>query len=175
MTLLLILRGGAYHRVADPSWERPLDGGYSMERGGRWNPPNRFPVVYLNASIETARANVALRFEGRPFAPEDLDPNEAPVLVETQLENARFVDVVTDGGCTAAGLPTTYPLDDSGQLIPWTRCQPLGQRAWDEEHPGLVCRSAAGSASDGAEELAWFERAERLIVTTVTPFEDWFW
>lgn len=174
MSLRTIRRGGEYHRVADPAWEDPLDGRYAQRAGGRWNPPGSFPVVYLNADVATARANVALRFRGRPFSPEDLDPAAAPVLVSTRVAEDRFVDVVTPEGCAAAGLPRTYP-DENGALVPHARCQPVGRRAWDEGHPGIACRSAARAAGDRAEELAWFERDTRLTPGAVRPFDDWFW
>lgn len=174
MTFRLVRRGGEYFRVADPSWDSPLDGSHALRAGGRWNPPNSFPVVYLNADVSTARANVALRFEGRPFSPEDLDPGEAPVLVSTQVGANDFVDIVTDRGCLAAGLPATYPRE-RGRRIPHSRCQPVGQRAWDEGHPGIACRSAARSAPGGSEELAWFQRERLLAATAVSPFESWFW
>ncbi len=32
-------------RIADPAWENPLDPGFAGRRGGRWNPPDSFPVV----------------------------------------------------------------------------------------------------------------------------------
>ena len=51
-----IARGGAYVRVADPSWRNPLDGGYSQRVGGRWNARGAFPVVYLCRSVSVARA-----------------------------------------------------------------------------------------------------------------------
>jgi RES domain-containing protein len=128
LTIQLIRRGGRYFRVADPGWDNPLDGSYALRSGGRWNPPGSFPVVYLNATVDTARANVALRFEGRSYSPEDLDPEEAPTLVTTQVGPDDFVDVVTDEGCLAAGLPRTYPREN-GTTIPHSRCQPIGQRA----------------------------------------------
>ena len=174
MTLRVVRRGGEYVRVADPAWDDPLDGSHAMRTGGRWNPPNSFPIVYLNAGVAAARANVALRFEGRPFSPEDLDPAEAPVLVSTQVGAEEYVDIVTNAGCLAAGLPATYPRERE-RTIPHSRCQPIGQRAWDEGRPGIACRSAARNASDGGEELAWFQRGERLAPTAVIPFESWFW
>lgn len=174
MTFRTVRRGGEYHRVADPAWKRPLDGRYAMEAGGRWNPPGSFPAVYLNADVATARANVARRLEGRPFAPEDLDPAEAPVLVSTRVKPGAFVDIVTDEGCVAAGLPATYPLQRR-RTVPHSRCQPVGQRAWDEGHPGIACRSAVRHAAPGAEELVWFERGRPLSPTRVRRFDDWFW
>lgn len=174
MTFAAVRRGGAYLRVADPSWKDPLDGSYSVRQGGRWNAPGTFGVVYLNRTIEVARANVRRLFAGQPYGPEDLDPREAPVLVDTTVPKADFVDVLSDAGCRAAGLPATYPLED-GEPIPHRRCQPIGQRAWDEGWPGIACRSAAAGCDRDDEELAWFEREESLVAATTRAFDDWFW
>ena len=35
-------------RIADPAWSNPLDPDFAWRRGGRWNPPDSFPVLYLN-------------------------------------------------------------------------------------------------------------------------------
>src|SRR5947199_199474 len=56
-------RRGAYVRVADPGWRDPLDGRHARARGGRWNPPESFPVVYLCATLGVARANVIRKLE----------------------------------------------------------------------------------------------------------------
>lgn len=174
MTLRGVRRGGDYLRVANPSWEDPLDGAYARDAGGRWNAPESFPVVYLNRAIEVARANVRRLFAGQPYGPEDLDPREAPVLVETLVAEDDYVDVVSDAGCRAAGLPASYPWED-GEPIPHDRCQPIGRRAWDEGWPGIACRSAAPGCDHGDEELAWFQRETELPVSAVRAFDDWFW
>ena len=103
MTPLLVRRGGVYVRVADPYWDDPLSGDFAMVRGGRWNAPGAFPVVYLNADEGVARANLLQRFAGLPYGPEDLEPSAAPVLVSTIVPEDDFVDVVTDAGCAAVG------------------------------------------------------------------------
>jgi len=112
-----IRRGGAYLRVADPGWRDPLDGGYAGARGGRWNPPESFPVVYLCASVAVARAVVLGKLEAQPFGPEDLAPATAPVLVAASVTEDRYVDVVTARGCASAGLPETYPRDRAGRRL----------------------------------------------------------
>lgn len=86
-----------------------------------------------------------------------LSPDEAPVLVETSVDEAPYVDIVTERGCVAAGLPRTYPLDAAGREIGRRRCQPIGQAAWQAGEPGIACRSAARSDGTG-EERALFRR-----------------
>lgn len=160
--------------MADPGWKNPLDGRFARDHGGRWNPPGSFPVVYLNASVEVARANVFQKLEGQPFGPEDLEPEEGPVLVITEVPEGRYVNVVTDTGCRAAGLPTTYPRDGD-RSVGWDRCQPVGQRAWDQGVPGIACRTAVPGMGPEDEELAWFERGLGLRRLGVRSFEEWFW
>lgn len=174
MSFLHVNRGGAYFRVADPDWQNPLDGRYAQERGARWNPPGSFPVVYLCASLRVARANVLKKFEGQPYGPEDLEPAGAPVLAETDVPRDAFVDIVTDDGCAAAGLPRSYPIVD-GATIGWAQCQPIGLRAWETGETGIACRSAAPGMERTDEELAWFEHETRLTVSSRRSFEKWFW
>ena len=166
-----IRRGGPYLRVADPGWDEPLDGSFAAGRGGRWNPPESFPVVYLCRSIEVARANVYRKLAGQPYGPEDLRPGNGPVLVPTSVPEARYLNVVTDAGCRDAGLPRTYPLDSRRRIVPWRRCQPIGLRAQEAGLPGVAARSAATA---GGEELAYFGR-RKLRRGAVRGFEDWFW
>jgi hypothetical protein len=171
-----VRRGARLVRVADPSWRRPLDPTFAAERGGRWNPPGSFPVVYLCATREVARANVLDRFAGLPYGVLDLHPDRRPVLIETDLPERRFVDVVTDAGCGATGLPRSYPLDGRGRRIAWTRTQPIGTAAWDQGESGIACRSAAMPRDARGEELAWFVRArdDRLRVAARHAFDRWF-
>jgi len=174
VTPLLVTRGGVYVRVADPDWNDPLSGEYARARGGRWNAPGSFPVVYLNADERVARVNVLHRFEGLPYGPEDLDAVTAPVLVSTIVPEDEFVDVVSDAGCVAAGLPATYPTGDDGGAVPHEVCRPVGQAAWDAGLAGIACRSAAPAAPPSGEELARFGRGEPLTPLDVRRFSDWF-
>lgn len=171
-----VARGGAYLRVADPSWRSPLDGRFAAERGARWNPPDSFPVVYLCSSIEIARANVLRRFDGLPYSALDLLPERRPILVDTDVGDHRAVDVVTDAGCRAAGLPTTYPREADGTEVGWERCRSVGRIAWQQGEPSIACRSAAARPDDEGEELAWFVHgpADRLRVRGRRPFDEWF-
>jgi hypothetical protein len=166
-----IRRGGPYFRVADPDWDDPLDGRYAAQRGGRWNPPESFPVVYLCRSVEVARANVYRRLRGQPYGPEDLLPGAGPVLVRARVPEDRYLNVITDAGCSDVGLPTTYPLDSRRRIVPHSRCQRIGLRAWEAGLPGIAARSAAVRTG---EELGYFGR-RKLRRGAVRLFEDWFW
>ena len=169
-----VRRGGRYVRVADPGWDDPLDGTYAGGRGGRWNPPGSFPVVYLNATETVARANVDKQFATLPYGPQDLNPAEGPLLVETEVPTTDYVDLVTDAGCAALRLAATYPYDAVGTITTWAVCQPIGQRAWTDGERGIACRSAALPRGTRGEELAYFPRGDRLPSTRVRAFAEWY-
>jgi len=168
-----VRRGGAYLRVADPSWRDPLSGEYARSRGGRWNAPEAFSVVYLNASLGVARALVRSQLEERGIRPEDVLPEAGPLLVHTTVPDNAYVNAVTDAGLRALHLPATYPLDDRGRVIPHGVCQPIGRLAWDAGEQGIACRSATKGAPTTGEELAYFSR-QRLHVERIEQFADWF-
>jgi len=168
-----VRRGGRHFRVADPSWEDPLSGAWSRVRGGRWNAPGAFDVVYLNATVTVARAQVVKSLAPLAIGPEDLDPATAPVLVETEVPTEAYVDAVTDAGLRSLGLPVGYPLDAGGAPVPHADCQPIGVAAQRVGDPGIAARSAAEFPSPG-EELAYFGTA-RLSVRERRTFTEWFW
>jgi hypothetical protein len=166
---------GRFNRVADPSWADPLDPSYARRLGGRWNPPDSFGVVNLNADLPTARANVTRLFVGYPYGPEDLDPDRAPELVEVDLPSERYVDALSAPGLRAVGLPATYPLAADGSVVPHATCQPIGARLYDEGELGVAARSAAPDAGRG-REVAWFAQPGRrpLVAVARTPFAAWY-
>jgi len=166
-----VSRSGTYLRIAERSWRDPLSPAYSRERGGRWNPPDSFGVLYLNGTIELARAQVRRKLEPRGIHPEDLDPAAGPVLVQTEVPKKRFVDAVSEAGLTSLGLPASYPLFESGQEMPHSSCQPIGVKAWNADEPGIACRSAA---DPDLEELALFDRGSELKPVNTERFEDWY-
>jgi hypothetical protein len=172
---LTVRRGGVYNRLAEPDWVDPLDTSYSKDRGGRWNAPGSFGVLYLNPDERMARVQVALRLAGRPYGIEDLDPAEQHDLVTVRVSRAVRLDCVTDEGLAAVGLPTTYPLDSGGRLVGHDVCQLVGQQAYDAGRTGIACRSAAAGTESDDEELAVFDtHAATVELTGRQPFADWF-
>lgn len=160
--------------MADPSWPRPLDGRYAAARGGSWNAPGSFPVVYLFGSVALARSFVLAKHDGAPYSVLDMQEDARPILIETDVETVRFVDIVTDRGCAAARLPTTYPRDENGDEVGWERCRPIGHAAWGQGEPGIARRSATARPGDVGEELAWFQRSSRLTAAGRRRFDEWF-
>ena len=163
--------GGLHLRVADPDWPDPLDPSFAaVASGGRWNPQG-LPCLYLNGDEATARANVAQRFVGLPYGPEDLDPATAPLLLGVEVPGGDAADAYTGDGLVALGLPTTYPNDADGDLISHSVCQPLGQAVFDAGLDGVDCRSAAVG---GVRELAWFPRDSKAKEATRRAFDEWW-
>ena len=171
MNMLTAPIGGLYFRIADPDWADPLDASFAAAASGqRWNPPG-LACLYLNHDVTTARANMMKRFSGLPYGPEDLDPATAPLLLGVAVPPGEATDVSSDAGLAAAGLPTTYPYDSAGRLIPHTECQPVGRAAHDLGLDGVDCRSAA--APDG-RELAWFPRDTPAAEASRLAFDHWW-
>ena len=164
-----------WFRVADEKWDDPLDPSFAQRYGGRWNPPGSFPSLYLNEDIATARGQIYRMLEGSPVHPEDLDPPY--VLVTVTLPSRQVVaDAVTDVGLEAVGLPSTYPIDTNGSVIPHSTCQPIGAEAKDQNLRGVHARSATTPTGTG-RELAWFPARPASRATPSgdpIPFTTWW-
>jgi hypothetical protein len=83
----------------------------------------------------------------------------------------RYLNAITEAGLRDLGLPKTYPLDSRRRIVPHSRCQRIGLRAWEAGLPGIAARSAAVRTG---EELGYFGR-RKLRRGAVRLFEDWFW
>ncbi|MEN8238433.1 MAG: RES family NAD+ phosphorylase [Actinomycetota bacterium] len=165
-----------WYRVADEKWDDPLDPSFAQKHGGRWNPPNSYPTLYLNEDVETARAQIYHMLEGSPVRPEDLDPPY--VLITATLPSRQVVaDAVTDVGLRALGLSETYPVDVNGEVVPRSTCQPIGRVVKDQGLRGVHALSAATYDGTG-RELAWFPARTASKATPIDepiPFRTWWY
>ena len=142
-------------RVCRPDWADPFDPGFAERSGGRWNPPDSWPTLYLSRNLATARAQVERLLEGSGVYPDDLT-DDAFQLVATRLPRGQdAADVVTEAGVNAAGLPATYPDDGTGERVAHRACWPVAHAAHDAGLDGVECRSAATRLGTG-RELAWW-------------------
>lgn len=145
--------------------------------GGRWNPPNSHPTLYLNEDRVTARLNLRAFISQWPYEPEELRNDTGPVLVGVRLPTRQTVcDIHSQLGVVRAGLHPNYPLDANGRPVPHRVCQPIGVQVWAAGLRGIRTRSAQGP--DGAgRELAWFPARARSVAqrTCAFAFEDWYW
>jgi RES domain-containing protein len=171
--------GGTYSRVADPDWDDPLDTDFSVATGGRWNAPGTFPVLYLNETLGAARANVFMRLAEQRrlgITLDMLDPLGLPVLVDVIVSPGTAVDLTSDDGLAAVGLPMSYPLDTAGERVDHARCRRVGAAAHEAQHQGIRARCAAPGAVRIDIELAWFRDKGGSAELTGKPrsFRDWF-
>lgn len=172
-----LVDGHEWWRIADPDWNDPLDPTFARARGGRWNPPDGWNTLYVNEDVVTARLNLKLFTDAWPYQPEDLRPEQAPVLIGLTLPPHQTVaDVHSPAGLAVAGLPATYPLDSRGQIVPHQPCQRFGTTAHAAGLRGVRCRSATLPLGEG-RELAWFPAttSTRATLTERRPFADWYW
>jgi hypothetical protein len=162
-------------RVADTAWRDPLDPSHAARVGGRWNPPDSFPTLYLNADLATARAQIGRLLAGQPVRPEDLDDPPWMLVAATLPARQRAADAVTDEGLRALGLPTSYPLDTAGRPVSRAPCQAIGAALHARQLDGVFARSAATPDGSG-RELAWFPRgrARARRAGKPVPFARWW-
>ena len=164
-------------RIAEPTWNNPLNPDFAKVQGGRWNPPNSFRTLYLNGDKITARCNLKAFIAPKPYEPEDLRDDTGPVLIGCRLPRNQVVcDVHTADGVRAAGLPDTYPFDVDGESIPHKNCQEIGMQVKSEGRRGVHARSAQSSNFENLE-LAWFPALSRSAARPVEKlsFAEWYW
>ena len=164
-------------RIADPDWADPLDPAFAQHHGGRWNPPDSFPTLYLNEDVVTARMNLRAFIAKWPYEPEDLRDDTGPILVACRLPRRQVTcDAHSPDGLRSAGLPNTYPLDAEGVPVPHTCCQSIGTEAKEAGLRGV--RAGSARSPDGAgRELAWFPATARSMARRVQTlrYVAWFW
>lgn len=167
--------GHRWLRVADPSWEDPLDPVFAEVFGGRWNPPGSFPTLYLNEDLRTARAQVTALLRDSPVAPDDLDAG-FDLVVATLPRSQDAADAIGAEGLQALGLPQTYPKYRNGRPVRHDVCQPIGQTVRDSGLRGVHARSAATDDGSG-RELAWFPAREssRAKLEERIPYREWWY
>jgi RES domain-containing protein len=151
-----IRRHGTYYRVCKPEWADCSDTSYAKRFGGRWTPPEEFGALYLCATIEIAAAVARAHHAGRAIGVFSLRPSRRPQLQSFTVTEGQFVDVVTNEGVAAAGLPSTYPYGADHKA-----CWAVARQAYAAGERGIACRSAAECGPDFwlGEELAVFDNA----------------
>ena len=160
-------------RITRPEYLDPFDTTFARRVGGRWNPPDSWPTLYLNADMATVHAQVRHMFVGRGVDPDDLDDGAPMHLAAATLpRRQRVADVVSDEGVVAAGFAPSYPLDSAGDLVGHDVTQPVGEVVHERGLRGVWSRSAALVG----EELAWFP-ARRAVAhpywNRPRPFGSW--
>lgn len=173
---LVVPDGRLFLRVAEPEWADPLDPNYAAAAGGRWNPPDSFPTLYLNGDVATARMQVQRLVEGTPFTMDDLDDDAYVLVAATLPRNQTCADAASATGLRRLGLPASYPVDETGEPVGHGRCQSVGTEVRVRGLRGVWCISAA--TRDGAgREFAWFPATSRsrgvLVWKEALPLGRW--
>ncbi|MEX2527274.1 MAG: RES domain-containing protein [Gemmatimonadota bacterium] len=163
-------------RVADPLWTDPLDPSFAAATGGRWNPPDSFPVLYLNADVGTARMQIDRMAVDQPFTADDLDDDAYLLVAATRPRSQSCADAVSRAGLESLGLPPSYPLSAGGEMVERALCQSIGAEIHEVGSRGVWCISAASPVRSG-RELAWFPASARSrarpLWTEGKPFGLW--
>lgn len=152
--------GRNWLRVADPLWTDALDPSFAAATGGRWNPPGSFPVLYLNGDVGTARMQIDRMVQDQPFTADDLDDDAFLLIAVTLPRGQKCADAVSREGLESLGLPPSYPLGSSGDVVEHGVCQSIGADLHEGGLRGVWCISAAASVPVG-RELAWFPASAR--------------
>lgn len=168
-----VLRSGTYYRVVAPDWVNPADTSYSKERGGRWNPPNEFGALYLNATVAVAAANARAQHAGRAIKLFDLLPKARPELVTFLVPEVTVLDASTANGIVALGLARSFPYG-----VEWLPCQAIARTAHAARLDGVAARSHAEAKETMVvgEELALFEESAKTLDKPQTrrSFAKWY-
>lgn len=128
----------------------PLSGEGARLRGGRWNPPDLFPVIYL------AVPEAACMRELEKAARDNHLDVATQLQVPYKLHTLRVHDIpVLD--LRDAQTQAILGLEPGDLTGPWDICQPVGHAAWFLEFGGVLAPSATG---DGLT-LALFEHRVR--------------
>lgn len=165
--------GHVWLRIVRPHYADPFDTSFAQRRGGRWNPPDSWPTLYLNEDLATVHAQVRHLFAGRGIEPDDLD-DDAPIRLAaaTLPGRQRVADVISADGVAAVGLVESYSVDARGESVGHEVTWAIGVRAHDAHLRGVWCRSAAGVGY----ELAWFPAARSRatpVWSTPRPYGQW--
>lgn len=133
----------------------PMSGEGARTVGGRWNPPDSFPTLYLGSSTETAEAEVS-----RAFATQGRSLRDAVGLViyEYRIELIAVLDLTASDALERTGLTREIVRGADRDA-----CQAVGDAAHFVGLEGIRAPSAAGVG----ETIAIFidkQRPESVIV-----------
>ena len=93
--------------------------------------------------------------EGTFSTAADLADDAFDLVAATLPVNIEALDVVSNSGIRATGLPSTYPFDGKGNFISHSACQEVSVKAHAEELNGVEA-PAATRASHTCLEFAWW-------------------
>lgn len=107
-----------------------------MVHGGRWNPKESFPVLYVALEEETAVSEMRRAAERQGMHPSELLPR---TITELDITLSRVLDLATDDGPEAIGVSAGDLTSDDAST-----CQAVGAAAHYLGFEAIRARSAAG-------------------------------
>src|SRR6266511_1404509 len=152
---------GEGYRHMGPGYP-PLSGEGARVRGGRWNPPNSFPTLYLALDLETLGAEFHRAAEREGLQPEALLPRR---VYRYEIRLAAVLDLRDARALDAAGLTDADIESDDLRA-----CQAVGEAGHYLGSEGILAPSAVGPG----DVLAIFYSRLRAG-SSVTHFELKTW
>ena len=127
--------GEAFRHMA-ARWDEPLSGEGARIHGGRFNPPDSFPVVYLCTTRSCAAAELRYRGERLVIGVEGLLPR---VLYRYEISLDRVLDLTSDKTLDHLGV-TTAQIVGADATIP----RQIGEAAHATGSQAIRALSATG-------------------------------
>lgn len=131
---LVPYQGLAYRQ--QPPGFAPRSGAGALREGGRFNPANSFPVLYLALSIETAAADLRGAAEGIGLSVEAVLPRE---LFQYDVDLTRVLDLHDE-----ETLQTIHATAADLLAADRTSSQSIGALAARMDAQAILCPSATG-------------------------------
>ena len=140
----------------------PLSTTGAQTQGGRWNPPNSFPTLYLALSDETAAAEFYRRAQGENRPAEDLLPRR---LHRYRVRLSVVLDLTDPDVKQHLGISDEDLLSDDREL-----CNALGEAAHYVGFEGILAPSATGV---GEVLVVLFDRLKAESDVEPIGYLDW--
>jgi RES domain-containing protein len=141
---------------------QPLSGEGARIQGGRWNPPESFPTLYLAGSRDVMVAEFRRLAVRTGRSPADFLPRE---LYRIDVTLGGLLDLTDPAAATAVGLSLESVRSDN-----LSACQAVGLAA---HYLGLEGVHAASATGEGTVVAVFTDRVRSSSRLTATPEGLW--
>ena len=117
-------------------FDNPLSGEGARRFGGRFNPPQSFPVIYLCTTRECAAAELTRQASRQGLAPADLLPRELWQIVG---ELTKVLDLTEDATLNMIGIAREDLIREEFSLT-----RQIGEAAYEHQFQAILSPSATG-------------------------------